>query len=209
MPLCRLEHQLELKLVKHMGWLSRCMLIALFVSIPLMGVAQTKAQPTSESAANTAANAQKKANAGLDPIARRVNQLADELRSPFCPGKTLMTCTSSRAYDLRREMEAMAREGKSNQEIIAELKTKYGDDVSNPTQPWYTFFVPFLPFIVLGGLLFWVVRRWRTRGEEHDVGSADFGKSVNSTTNDGSPDNDAADEAEKLAKLRARMWQDD
>ena len=33
-----------------------------------------------------------------------------------------MTCTSSRAYDLRREMEAMAREGKSNQEIIAELK---------------------------------------------------------------------------------------
>ena len=124
-----------------------------------------------------------------------------------------MTCTSSQAYDLRKDMEAMAREGKSNQEIIAELKIKYGNDVSNPSQPWYTFFVPFLPFIVLGGLLFWVVRRWRNRGEEQEVGSADLGAAMN--TNGVDPldaagnSTDTENDAERLAKLRARMWQDD
>ena len=202
---------METKRVKLMGWLPRCVFFVLALSVADVAFAQTADRPTSTPPATPQKNSVAKGNTGPDPIARRVKQLADELRSPFCPGKTLMTCTSSQAYDLRRDMEAMAREGKSNKEIIIELKRKYGDEVSNPSQPWYTFFVPFLPFIVLGGLLFWVVRRWRTRGEEHDVGSADLGVGVHDLTAENAEvDIDTSEtDAEKLAQLRARMWQDD
>ena len=199
--------------MKFMGLLSRCMLSLLTLCVLTLTAAQSIAQPASTSPSGAAAGKKKTSNTGPDPIARRIKQLSDELRSPFCPGKTLMTCTSSQAYDLRKDMEAMAREGKSNKEIIAELKIKYGNDVSNPSQPWYTFFVPFLPFIVLGGLLFWVVRRWRNRGEEQEVGSADLGTAMNTNGVDSldaaENSTDTENDAERLAKLRARMWQDD
>jgi hypothetical protein len=78
---------------------------------------------------------------------RRVAALAEELKSPFCPGKTLMTCTSNQAYTLRKEMHEMVLRGLSNDEVIAELKLRYGDEVENPPQPWYTFFVPLMPYL--------------------------------------------------------------
>jgi cytochrome c-type biogenesis protein CcmH/NrfF len=133
----------------------------------------------------------------LDPVTRRVRQMSDELRSPFCPGKTIMTCTSYQAFELRREIEAMVRSGMTDAEILKKLKTVHGDDISNPKQPWYTFFVPFLPFIVLGGLIFWIVRRWRTRGQETELGGADL---ESHPTYDTQP----VDE-DRRARLRARV----
>ena len=138
----------------------------------------------------------------LDPVHRRVRQLSDELRSPCCPGKTLMTCTSSQAFDLRRDIEVMVRAGKSDAQIILELKDKYGDDVSNPQQPWYTFFVPFLPFIVLGGLIFWVVQRWRKGDSETVTGYADLDQVTIVAQ-------DAVSDADRLERLRARVRQNE
>jgi len=99
-------------------------------------------------------------------------------------------------------METMVRSGKTNKEIIVELKKKYGDEVSNPQQPWYTFFVPFLPFIVLAGLLFWVVRRWRRGDQETIVGSADLNSEI-------VVDSGSVEDVERLERLRARLRQDD
>ena len=100
-----------------------------------------------------------------DDVARRISKLSDQLKSPFCPGKTLLTCTSGRAYDLRQEMRAMMLAGKSDAQVIADLELRYGDDISNPPQPWYTFFVPFLPWVVGILLVGWALRRWLRAGK--------------------------------------------
>ena len=83
---------------------------------------------------------------------KRVNRLSDQLKSPFCPGKTLLTCTSSQAYDLRQEMRNMIMQGKNDAEILEALRGSFGDSLENPPQPWYTVLVPIMPFI-LGALL--------------------------------------------------------
>lgn len=125
-------------------------------------------------------------------VARRVKHLSDELKSPFCPGKTLLTCTSGQAYELRVEIRDMVMAGMTDQAIIEDLKQRYGEEVSNPPQPWYTFFVPFLPFLVGAGLVFWVFRRWR-RGPDGAPGGG--GGPL--------PVTPGGDDAERLARLRS------
>jgi cytochrome c-type biogenesis protein CcmH/NrfF len=135
----------------------------------------------------------------LDPVARRVSRLASELHSPFCPGKTLLTCTSYQAVEVRREISALAEEGKKDAEIIKLLQAKYGDhfkkgrQLANPVQPWYTIIVPFLPFVLLGCLLIWVFRRWRRPAEEDDVAT---------------PAAPTAEDEARLARLRQRVQND-
>ncbi len=125
---------------------------------------------------------------------RRVRRLSDELHSPFCPGKTLMTCTSYQAFELRKEMLRMVQEGKSDGEIVELLKTRYGAQVANPPQPWYTALVPFLPYIFLAAVIFYVFRRWRRAGTE---------------TAAEAPAPMAAADAERIASLQAMAARDD
>jgi cytochrome c-type biogenesis protein CcmH/NrfF len=96
---------------------------------------------------------------------KRVNRLSDQLKSPFCPGKTLMTCTSSQAYDLRQEMRNMIMQGKNDAEILEALRGSFGDSLENPPQPWYTVLVPIMPFI-LGGVLALVIFSMWLRGSK-------------------------------------------
>ena len=137
----------------------------------------------------------------LDPVARRVSRLSNELHSPFCPGKTLLTCTSYQAVEVRREIRDLAAAGKNDDEIIQILQAKYADrfekgqQMANPVQPWYTIIVPFLPFVLLGFLLIWVFRRWRSPAPE-DADEADD-----------EPESTAEDE-DRLARLRARIQND-
>lgn len=128
----------------------------------------------------------------VDEVGRRTRRLADELRSPFCPGKTLMTCTSYQAFELRREMREMIEQGLTDEQIITALVARHGEEVRNPPQPWYTVLVPVLPFIVLGVLLFWIFRKWKERDARAEPSAA--------------PQIDPAD-AERLARLKARARQ--
>jgi cytochrome c-type biogenesis protein CcmH/NrfF len=102
---------------------------------------------------------------------KRVNRLSDQLKSPFCPGKTLMTCTSFEAYRLRQEMTAMILAGKNDKQILLALRDSFGDQLENPPQPWYTVLVPILPFVF--GLLvaLWMFSRWMKGSKEE---SAEF-----------------------------------
>jgi len=139
---------------------------------------------------------------GLDPVARRVSRLSNELHSPFCPGKTLLTCTSYQAIEVRREIRDLAAEGKNDTQIIEILQAKYGDrfkegqQIANPVQPWYTIIVPFLPFVLLAFLLVWVFRRWRNPATE---GNADDSSDEVQTS---------AEDEDRLARLRARIQND-
>jgi cytochrome c-type biogenesis protein CcmH/NrfF len=127
-------------------------------------------------------------------IERRIRRMSEELHSPFCPGKSLMACTSFQAYQLRQEMVVMARAGKDDDQIVADLKVRYGTEVANPPQPWYTALVPFLPYIFGAIVLLIVARRWM-------IGARDEPESQ-----EVAPD---GDEAARLARLRARVAQHD
>ncbi len=129
-----------------------------------------------------------------DEAARRTRQMADELKSPYCPGKSLLTCTSGQAYDLRSEIKEMMVEGMTNAEIVDTLELRFGNDITNPPQPWYTFFVPFLPFAAGILLVGWVLRRWLRREDE------------------GAPEELATpsdEDLERLARLRAQVAQEE
>ena len=104
---------------------------------------------------DSAAERQAKADAS-----KRVNRISDQLKSPFCPGKTLLTCTSPQAYELRKEMAQMIIDGRSDQEILAALRDSFGEKLENPPQPWYTVLVPILPFVFGGLIAVWVFSSW-------------------------------------------------
>jgi|GEM_PF-894554 cytochrome c-type biogenesis protein CcmH/NrfF len=55
-------------------------------------------------------------------------QLSDEIYSPFCPGKTLSMCPSPNAAKVRRDIQRMAREGMSKDEIKQEVLNVYGEE---------------------------------------------------------------------------------
>ncbi len=132
--------------------------------------------------------------ASEEEIGRRVSKLSDQLKSPFCPGKTLLTCTSGQAYDLRKEIRDMMARGMSEAEIKTELEGRY-EDISNPPQPWYTFFVPFLPWVVGLVLVGWVLRRWL--GKAKTEAPADV------------PAPSSPEDEERLARLRRQIAQED
>ena len=130
-------------------------------------------------------------------IDRRVRRMSDELKSPFCPGKTLLNCTSYQAFETRREMKDMALAGKSDEEIMSTLAARFGErTVRNPPQPWYTAIVPFLPFAVGGVLVLWLFATWRRRQREAAAAPPQAVKI------------EAADR-DRLAHLKARAATDD
>ena len=139
---------------------------------------QTYPQPSSnapadgvEKPASPTAQPNVPENPVFDPNARRAQRLADDLKSPFCPGKTLKTCTSPNAAVVRRDIQEMVLKGMSDEAIVAALRQEYDTDdfsVANPAQPAYTIFVPFVPFVILTGgmiLMLWLMRRRKQMNE--------------------------------------------
>ena len=54
---------------------------------------------------------------------------ANELMSPFCPGRTLDACTSPQAATLRAWLIVQEAAGRSREEVEAELLARYGDEI--------------------------------------------------------------------------------
>ena len=109
---------------------------------------------------------------------KRVNRLSDELKSPFCPGKTLLHCTSYQAFALRKEMTEMILAGKSDAEILGALRESFGDILENPPQPWYTILVPIMPFILGALIALWMFSRW-LNGSKREEDSIEDSSEVN------------------------------
>ena len=128
------------------------LLFLLFFSLAFQTVSQLSlahAQVDSSTTASVEADASK-----------RVNRLSDELKSPFCPGKTLLNCTSYQAFALRKEMTEMILAGKSDEEILTALRESFGEILENPPQPWYTILVPIMPFVLGALIALWMFSRW-------------------------------------------------
>lgn len=95
----------------------------------------------------------------------RLRQLETELRCLVCQNQTLAESPSGLAGDLRREVRLLAESGKSDEEIKAHLRARYGDFVLyRPPLELKTYLLWFGPFALLlggGGLLWWLGRSRR------------------------------------------------
>lgn len=64
-----------------------------------------------------------------DKDRKRYQELAAELRCPKCPNQNLVGTDSGIAYDLRREVARLIKEGQTNKQIKAYMVNRYGDFV--------------------------------------------------------------------------------
>jgi len=61
--------------------------------------------------------------------ARQAHELARELMSPFCPGRTLAECSSPDAGAVREEIRDELRAGEPPAEIRKKIEARFGDRV--------------------------------------------------------------------------------
>ncbi len=90
--------------------------------------------------------------------------LAHELMSPFCPGRTLATCPSDKAAELVAWMKLQETAGASRDEVEAQLVARFGEQIL-PAPPPRDFIaiagyaVPILAIVAGAPLVFRLLRR--------------------------------------------------
>ena len=80
----------------------------------------------------------------------RAVELAKSLRCPQCQNQNLVESNSPIAYDLRIEVYNMVNEGKTNQQIIDSMTSRFGNFVNyKPPFQWNTALLWLLPIGLL------------------------------------------------------------
>ena len=78
----------------------------------------------------TFASATTEAALAVDPVAeKRLQKLSEELRCLVCQNQTIADSNAELAQDLRREVRAMIKDGKTDKEIVDFMVVRYGDFV--------------------------------------------------------------------------------
>jgi len=89
--------------------------------------------------------------------------LASELMSPYCPGRTLASCPSPQAAELVQWMVLQEAAGSSQEEVIAILIERFGEEIlgAPPAKgiTLWAYIFPILGFVLGGGLVVIALRR--------------------------------------------------
>lgn len=103
--------------------------------------------------------------ATADPVLEaRVMKLSKELRCLVCQNETLADSQADLAADLRGQIREQMQAGKSDQEIIAYLTSRYGKFILyNPPVDPTTYLLWFGPFILLLAGFFFLFRYLKQR----------------------------------------------
>jgi cytochrome c-type biogenesis protein CcmH/NrfF len=65
------------------------------------------------------------------------SELADQLMSPYCPGRTIASCPSDQARKLEQDIQEQAEAGRSKAEIEAVLVERFGRErLGTRDDPW-------------------------------------------------------------------------
>jgi cytochrome c-type biogenesis protein CcmH len=123
--------------------------------------------PAAAQAPTTAAPAAAPGPAVADKKAyeERLRKLSSELRCLVCQNQTLADSNAELAVDLRRQVEGLMGEGKSDDQIKAYLVDRYGDFVLyRPPVQGNTMLLWFGPFaLLLIGAVAWLLVQRRSR----------------------------------------------
>ena len=97
-----------------------------------------------------------------DAERRRYNALIDELRCPKCQNQNLAGSDAPIAKDLRSEVYRLIQEGKSDQEILTFMHSRYGDFVlyrPRLTLETVALWLGPLLLVSIGALVWWRLSR--------------------------------------------------
>ena len=99
-----------------------------------------------------------------EAVEKRMVAISEELRCLVCQNESLAGSRADLAQDLRREIRALIAQGKSDQEIMDFMVSRYGDFVRYrpplKSTTWLLWFGPFLLFVcAIGGLVLYLRRR--------------------------------------------------
>lgn len=89
--------------------------------------------------------------------------LAGELMSPFCPGRTLASCPSPQAAELIQKMVVQEAAGASREEVVAMLVDEFGEEIlgAPPARgiTLWAYVFPVAGFLAFGLVAVLVLRR--------------------------------------------------
>lgn len=111
---------------------------------------------------------------GISPLAQALvwQDVAGELMSPACPGRTLLNCTSSQAEQWRELIRQKLAQGESKSQILQHFVDIEGESIlASPPKKGFALTVWLFPiFIVLNGavMILLLARRWTSR-TAHDT----------------------------------------
>jgi cytochrome c-type biogenesis protein CcmH/NrfF len=91
--------------------------------------------------------------------AREANELARDLMSPFCPGRTLADCGSPDAAVVREEIRKALGAGESPESVRARIETRFGDRVVGVPRERTGWLLPIAALVAGAGVLALVIRR--------------------------------------------------
>lgn len=103
------------------------------------------------------------ATSGSAPESTWAYDLASELMSPFCPGRTVASCPSPQATELIQWIAAQEAAGSTREEVIAILVERHGEEIlgAPPARgiTLWAYVFPVLGFVAFGGIAALVLRR--------------------------------------------------
>lgn len=113
--------------------------------------------------------------------AERYRELTNELRCLVCQNQTIADSNADLAVDLREQVAAFIKEGRSNEEIISYLTDRYGDFVLyRPPVKSTTWLLWTGPFILLAiallSMVFILRKRSHMPEDPVETGNAENGK---------------------------------
>ena len=99
--------------------------------------------------------------------------VAGDLMSPACPGRTLLNCTSSQAEQWRELIRQKLAQGESKEKILQYFVDISGDGIlAAPPKRGFALTAWLLPFFVMvngAGLIIVLTRRWAQRCSQTDI----------------------------------------
>jgi len=101
--------------------------------------------------------------------------LADELMSPYCPGRTLSSCPSPQAAELVQWIAVQEASGTTREQVIEMLIERFGEDIlgAPPAKgiTLWAYVLPVLGFCLGGALVAVAFRRIVARSADVDLAS--------------------------------------
>ena len=96
---------------------------------------------------------------------KRAKALFDIVRCPVCDGQVLSGSDATIAVDLKKRITQDIQSGKSDYEILEDLKHIYGDDIlQSPPTDWRTYLLWYGPYgVVLCLFGLWILGRTKSK----------------------------------------------
>lgn len=120
---------------------------------------------------------------GSSELDRRSYELYQQVFSPFCPGRSLNDCPSSKAQELKLEMRAKLENGVPPEAILDEVFSRFGEKFrAVPRYAGFGKLVWWVPvgFLLVGALAVCIVAKAGSRG----VGRVDTQDSIDTLSDE-------------------------